>query len=559
VHLLIAIALFDQLCVPCHGARGDGAGPAAPWVWPRPRDLTAGDFVWGARDEDLAATIRWGVDGAMPAFALDDAQIAALIADLRTFAGPAPKQGKPRTLPSGQGDAERGAAVWTEAGCTSCHGDQVPRLERPHAPGDELDAIARSVAWGAGTMPSYQDALSAEDLWSVVRFVDDRRDRSRRVALAAEAIDLDRTAKIASGTWPGTTDVAAEAALFGGAIAPQGEPPESLAPAQASLSSRQCGRCHKKQVREWTGSLHGAAISPGFRAQLTRQKTPSGVAGCLRCHAPLPEQTTDDALHAEGVTCAVCHVRGWTRHGPPGVSPSLLTLPTYPFEPLAIYERSDLCLPCHQLPPRLAVAGRPLLDTYREWLNGPYMRRGIQCQSCHMPNREHQFLGVHDPETFRQGIRVEAIAARGDTGVVSVRARLWNVGAGHMLPTTATPAAWLAIELVDARGKPIAGARAEQRIGRDIAYGKDGWIDLEDTRVAPGASIEVAGGWKNGRVAEATHVRVTVRVSPDEYYRRLYVGRIERTDGELRDLYQVALDRAEDNVYVAEDRLVEIE
>src|SRR5687768_4930589 len=32
--------LYDRLCVACHGSAGDGRGPAAPWVWPRPRDLT---------------------------------------------------------------------------------------------------------------------------------------------------------------------------------------------------------------------------------------------------------------------------------------------------------------------------------------------------------------------------------------------------------------------------------------------------------------------------------------------------------------------------------------
>src|SRR5205814_3778308 len=120
------------------------------------------------------------------------------------------------------------------------------------------------------------------------------------------------------------------------------------------------------------------------------------------------EQHADERLRAQGASCAGCHVRGWTRHGPPVVSPSLLALPDYPLVTLPIYERADMCLPCHQLPPRAAVGGRPLLDTYREWLEGPYMARGIQCQHCHMPNREHTFLGVHDEHAFRQGIALTA-------------------------------------------------------------------------------------------------------------------------------------------------------
>ena len=67
------------------------------------------------------------------------------------------------------------------------------------------------------------------------------------------------------------------------------------------------------------------------------------------------------------------------------------------------------------------------------------MPRGIQCQHCHMPNREHTWKGVHDPATFRQGIAVVAVAAR-TAGGVTARARVTNVGAGHYLPTTPTPA-----------------------------------------------------------------------------------------------------------------------
>jgi hypothetical protein len=110
-----------------------------------------------------------------------------------------------------------------------------------------------------------------------------------------------------------------------------------------------------------------------------------------------------------------------------------LPAPGYPLVELAIYERSDFCMPCHQLPPRTAVNGKPLLNTYKEWLEGPYMARGIQCQHCHMPNREHTWLGIHDRDTVRQGMRATATARRTD-GVVTVVATLANIGAGHFLP-----------------------------------------------------------------------------------------------------------------------------
>jgi hypothetical protein len=235
----------------------------------------------------------------------------------------------------------------------------------------------------------------------------------------------------------------------------------------------------------------------------------------------------------------------------------LLPLPGYPLVTLGIYERADFCLPCHQLTPRDAVAGRPLLDTYREWLEGPYQPRGVQCQHCHMPNREHTVLGIHDPATFRQGVALEATAHRHGPAVTVV-ARLTNIGAGHFLPTTPTPAAWLSITLIDARGQPIAGATDRHRIGRDVWF--DGsWHERADTRIPPGETITFARAWTAGRTAEATAARIAIEVHPDDYYERFYADALA---GPLapaqRALYQQALTRALGNRYLAEQRDVAI-
>jgi hypothetical protein len=609
-------ALYDRFCLACHGAAGDGRGPATPWLWPRPRDFTGGDFKWRRTDvgsapaaDDVAAAIRHGVAGtSMHGFAatLDDGQVAALVDVVLAF-GPRRAAAPIARLRCGAPDAARGRELWQSMGCASCHGGgagdgpaaaalvdaqgrpaapydltRLP-LRRPHAPGDERAAIVDSIAFGlAGTaMPGYRSAASAADVCAVADHVDAIRFRGaaarRPGPLAEAAIQLDRETPVRAGTWTGHGD-AAEARLFGDPILPQGPPPPSLAPAQASLDARQCARCHAKQVREWTGSLHAEAASPGLLGQMVHigagGMAADDVESCLRCHAPLAEQSpvlgpahrsdgrdTYDAnpayspeLRHQGVTCAACHVRGWVRHGPAEPSESLLRLPGYPRQELALHERADLCLPCHQLPARTAVAGRPLLDTYREWLEGPYMRRGVQCQHCHMPNREHTFRGVHDPDVFRQGIAVTATATRA-RGAVQVQARIANVGAGHMLPTTPTPAAWLTIELVDAAGTAIRGARSERRIGRHIAYQGGRWRELEDSRIPPGEHLVLRGAWQRGRVADARGVRVTVRVHPDDYYERFYQAKLrKKQDPEARRLYQQALARAIDARYVAYDR-----
>ena len=427
------------------------------------------------------------------------------------------------------------------------------------AAGATAGANARTIATGlTGTaMPGYAGSVPDGDLWALADHVlsfGARAGRSDRSQLDATEITADRTARITVGTWPARGE---GSVVFGAPVAPQGPPPGNLAPAQASLSAQQCARCHAKQHREWQGSIHAAAASPGLIAQLDYALPKAEGESCQRCHDPLAEQRTDRTLRGEGISCAGCHVRSWERHGPPNVSPTLLALPGYPSRTLEIYERGDFCMPCHQLPPRTAVNGKPLLNTYKEWLEGPYMRRGVQCQHCHMPNREHTFLGIHDPGTFRQGYTLTADAHRTD-GAISVLAELTNTGAGHYLPTTPTPAAWLRVELVDGDGVGIAGAAAELRIGRDIYF--DGtWHERADTRIPPGERAVMARAWRGGRTSAARGVRVTLEVHPDDFYEGLYQVRLRGTPApEARALYEQALARARGTHYIAEQRVVPI-
>ena len=606
--------LYDRLCLACHGVAGDGVGPAAAWLAPRPRDFTAGAFRWvttadGAPTRDaLARTITAGAPGtSMPGFGpiLAAADVDALIDVVLGFGPPRKLAAVGGPLPTvaavDAAGRARGAATWTRLGCGSCHGvggrgdgpaaaalgDRRPYdlttspVRRPRAgdgPTAVADAIAASVLYGvAGTpMPGFAGTLSSTELAELAGYVASLGPTSTPMVppLTQATIDADRAAKTTeAGYRPGAAGDP-DGALFGGTIALQ-TAPAALAPAEAGLSSRQCGRCHAKQLREWQGTIHAQAASPGLTGQLVRLQG-AAAESCRRCHAPLAEQQPtlrpgqrggDDAartyaasdrfdrgLAAEGLTCAACHVRDGVRHGPAALAPSLLRLPGYPRVELAVYERADFCLGCHQLPARGALAGRPLLDTYREWLYGPYMKRGIQCQHCHMPNREHTWKGVHDPETFRQGIDVAVRARRTAGGDVIVTATVTNVGAGHYLPTTPTPAAWLELELLDDGGRPIAGTMASRRIGRELRYGDHGFEQVEDTRIPPGASLALDRAWRGGRIGAATAVRVWVRVRPDDYYEGLYQRRLRgKLPAEARRDFEAALARAQASPYVAYD------
>jgi mono/diheme cytochrome c family protein len=586
-------SLYDRYCLACHGSAGDGRGPAAPFSSGKPRDFTSGAYEWRSTavgepptDDDLRAAIRFGVTGtSMPAFdgIFSDIERDQLIAILKSFSPQTfAKRGKPITLgpPPAATNATRGAALWTQHGCDKCHGATgrgdtqaapydltTQPFRRPRAPdADKRRAIAMSIATGmTGTpMPGYAGTLPDADLWALADHVLALNAKATvprdHTVLDAETIAADAKYRLELGTWPGSDPD--EARVFGAPIAAQGTPPASLTPAQASLSERQCARCHAKQAREWTTSVHASATAWGLGARELDHAVEEG-SSCNRCHAPLAEQQPgatgfDSALRSEGVTCAGCHVRDWERRGPPRRAPSLLPASSYPLVELAIYERSDFCLACHQLPPRTAINGKPLLNTYKEWLEGPYMARGIQCQHCHMPNREHTWLGVHDRDTVRQGIKLAATAQRASTGVVSVTAKLTNVGAGHYLPTTVTPALVLRIELLDAKGIAISGARAEHRIARTVRY-TTRWQEDSDTRIPPGETAAITRGWKKGRTPQATTARITIEVHPDAYYEGLYAERLKtKLPAATRSAYETALARASSSHYVAEQLDVDV-
>src|SRR6266513_143304 len=69
-------AVYDQHCAACHGINGDGNGPAAVWLYPKPRHFNSGLFKikstppgFMPSDEDLLHTVTRGMPGSsMPSF-----------------------------------------------------------------------------------------------------------------------------------------------------------------------------------------------------------------------------------------------------------------------------------------------------------------------------------------------------------------------------------------------------------------------------------------------------------------------------------------------------------
>jgi mono/diheme cytochrome c family protein len=196
-------------CSRCHGKRGDGTGPQAAAVDPRPRDFTKRLFKFRTTPSgqppttaDVLRTIERGLPGtAMPSFArlpekerkLFAARVlgfAKLLDEREPVAVAAPGPPPPTTAAS----IARGKQFYVDAGCIECHGpegrgdgksvatweDNDGRPTRPRdftegvfrGGGEQVDLYYRIVTGLNGTpMPSYGDALAPADLWAVVDYV----------------------------------------------------------------------------------------------------------------------------------------------------------------------------------------------------------------------------------------------------------------------------------------------------------------------------------------------------------------------------------------------------
>lgn len=504
---------YSLLCAPCHGDVGRGDGPAADLMWPRPANLT-GPLKLGAAKRSI---IR-GVPGTlMPAFnTLPASRLDALVAFVGTL-GPQPAPAmtappRPDSLP----DARSGAMLWTTQGCAACHeGAALKRVKqvdlfdvfaRPLKGGDGLEDLFITISQGRpGTSMAARPDLNAEDRWALAVYI-----RSRRQT-------IDSTLRLP----PKSAPLVAQERLWATIPTPALSSP---LPILQSRRAAQCGRCHPKTHAEWSVSRHAMATGPGLVGQYPGQPS-AFVRGCDRCHAP-QAQGPSDAAHADGISCVGCHVRGAGKlvvdaprdgEAPPGI----------PLRVEPRLARSDFCMPCHTLPLSAAVAGRPLLDTWREWAQSPYLPAGVQCQTCHLGQGDHRMVGAHDPETVRRAVqvRVEQPRVVGDTVVMTIRIR--NVGAGHHFPTTATPRAVLRVRQIRGTRRLNETSRL-WAIGRTVAHDAQGWREIADTRIPAGDTLT-----RTYRVALADGVdaiEADLHFFPDWFYTRVFRGQLTRND-----------------------------
>ena len=197
-------AVYAEHCAVCHGTEGRGDGEAAARFSVVPRDLTQAQYRFRSTasgrlptDADLRRSIASGLGGTgmVPQDHLSEPELDAVIAFVKSLsprfaAEPAAQPMKlPQPHPKTETSLNRGRALYSQAGCHNCHGDDgvgdgssakdlslqpTDLTQHPLKGGSGAADIVRAVVTGLnGTpMPSYHLLYDDADLWDLAYFVE---------------------------------------------------------------------------------------------------------------------------------------------------------------------------------------------------------------------------------------------------------------------------------------------------------------------------------------------------------------------------------------------------
>lgn len=198
--------IYARRCAVCHGPDGQGNGPAAPSLIPRPRDFTLGEFKYKTTpagqppsESDLIRTVREGLHAsAMPYFGdlLSEMEIREVVAYVRSLSpsssrAPGAKLTVPPRVPDDADSRARGAKLYQSQGCATCHGaDARGGVTLKDAKGYPVVARDLTSPWtfrggsapdqiwlrlttglAPGPMPSFASTTTPRERWDMVNYV----------------------------------------------------------------------------------------------------------------------------------------------------------------------------------------------------------------------------------------------------------------------------------------------------------------------------------------------------------------------------------------------------
>jgi hypothetical protein len=246
--------------------------------------------------------------------------------------------------------------------------------------------------------------------------------------------------------------------------------------------SASCGTCHPTQYAAWSESAHArSGRSDAFIERLPEVEATLGsdaVARCIGCHQPdhAPEHTiayvschgsvgnieTRDRLLRVDLTVRLA-----------GVLPGVGNTEAHGTLASTWLRSSELCGTCHEV-----TGPGPFVEpTFSEFQTSPAAAAGKVCVDCHDPHR------LRIDEAF--------VAAAVTSTLVEGRLTVVNTGAGHSIPTGATFARDVWIEVAGVRvmtlEPPLAAGQARSALVPRKGDGlfREGDVAVRYARVAP--------------------------------------------------------------------------
>lgn len=330
---------------------------------------------------------------------------------------------------------------------------------------------------------------------------------------------------------------------------------------QAFPTSSKCKRCHERVFEEWeTSPLSRSIHTPAFRASLDAfLASPAGKdkALCFRCHAPHVREFPDEVQlfidqakagdpSLDGVACAQCHLIKQVDRTkqPPEPKYELESKTLYgPYKDsvqnrahqsmeLGLFQKSDLCLNCHQSVPSVAGLGKTN-DLLGNWDQSKTVKSGKECQTCHMPeqigesaNGEKKRMVANHTFPGRIGkLRQEAAKMdvhtkiEGEKATVTVKVQSL---VPHNLP--ATHPAWATVVLdLDIKGKNLKTVFTDKRIygrvyqdakGQKTSFDFEAVKVLEDTVLKPEETRVETFTFPTPKDTKTFDVEVTLNYAP---------------------------------------------
>jgi cbb3-type cytochrome c oxidase subunit I len=249
--LALGKTAYERRCIGCHGAKGDGKGPAARFMMPAPRDFTTGIFKFRSTpgkdslptDLDLFSTITHGLWGtSMPSWQeISDHERRAVVEYVKTFSDRWRKErvDRPIALPAEPpvtaDSIERGKTLFL-SNCMICHGagglgdgPMVPVLKdswgQPVQPanftlaaglpggvklGHDGEHLFKTIATGVGgtPMPVFGEQLNPDEIWDIVHYVQSLRAEAHEVDLVAAGLKEADREQARARIWAGLSEAA---------------------------------------------------------------------------------------------------------------------------------------------------------------------------------------------------------------------------------------------------------------------------------------------------------------------------------------------------------------